>query len=85
MAYSDFTFAKLKKMYNIEQSETYLFRNLAIVHINPSPRLAEDLQDTEIMPLYTEKSKSEIIIYPIIRELKKKTPLLLSFLVILSI
>ncbi len=79
MAYSDFTFSKLKKMYNIEQSEAYLFKHLAIVPINPSPRLAEDLQDTESMPLYTEKSKSEIIIYPIIRELKKKNPFITVF------
>ena len=79
MAYSDFTFTKLKKYYNIEQAETYLFEILAIVPTPPSSRLEEDLQDAKNMPLYTEKSKSEIIIYPIIRELKNKNPFITVF------
>jgi hypothetical protein len=79
MAYSDFTFLKLKKEYNIVQDETYLFENLAIVSISPSPRLEEDLQDAKKMPLYSEKAKSECIIYPIIRELTKLNPQITLF------
>ncbi len=79
MAYSDFTFTKIKKLYQIEQIEAYLFDISVIIPITPSARLVEDLEDTKTMPLYTEKSKSEIIIYPIIRELKKKNPSITVF------
>lgn len=79
MAYSDFTFTKIKKLYQIEQIEAYLFDISVIVPITPSARLVEDSEDTKTMPLYAEKSKSEIIIYPIIRELKKKNPSITVF------
>jgi hypothetical protein len=79
MAYSDFTFAKLKKHYNIVQDEAYLFESLAIVSISPSSRLSEDLQDAKKMPLYSEKAKSESIIYPIIRELINTNPQITLF------
>jgi hypothetical protein len=34
----------------------------------------EDLEDGRMMPLHSEKAKSEAIIYPIIRDLKKRNP-----------
>ncbi len=74
MSYADFTFAKLKRDYNIEQKDGYLFNNLNIVPIQPSERLQFDLQEAKDTPLMTEKAKSEYIIAPITRELKRNNP-----------
>ncbi|MCP5493500.1 MAG: hypothetical protein H7A23_03010 [Leptospiraceae bacterium] len=74
MAYSNFTFAKLKKDYNIEQKDVFLFNNIAIEHKEASQRLKDDLQEAKEIPLMTEKAKSEAIIYPIIKEIRRKNP-----------
>lgn len=74
MAYSNFTFSKLKKNYGLAQKDVYLFNQMNIVLSAPSSRLQEDLQEAKISPLMTEKAKSEAIIYPIIKEVKRKNP-----------
>jgi hypothetical protein len=74
MAYSDFTFTKLKNKYGIDQEETYLFNSLNIKPFQLSQRLLDDIKDAEEMPLLTEKAKSESLIAPIIRELKRNNP-----------
>jgi hypothetical protein len=74
MAYSDFTFTKLKNTYDIQQEDIYLFNTKQIVAIAPSQRLENDIADGKEMPLFSEKAKSESIIYPIIREIKHKNP-----------
>lgn len=71
MAYSEYTFVRLKEEYGIVQHSTKLFTENEIQEKAPSKRLEEDLNDAKSMPLYSEKAKSEAIIYPIIRELKK--------------
>jgi hypothetical protein len=71
MAYSDFTFAKLQSKYGIEQEDTFLFKEESIAPVSPSPRLLDDMQEAKEMPLMTEKAKSESLIAPIIRELKR--------------
>lgn len=71
MAYSDFTFAKLKKDYGILQTDVFLFEAVPIVPMPPSIRLVDDIQEAKSMPLLTEKAKSEYIIAPIARELKR--------------
>lgn len=74
MVYSDFTFPKLKKDYGLEQQNTHLFDMDLLGHVAPSARLQQDLEDARLMPLYTEKAKSEAIIFPIIREMKVRNP-----------
>lgn len=74
MAYSEFTFNKLKKDYNIAQEDSNLFDLNMISLVEPSLRLRQDVEDAKSMPLYSEKSKSEAIIFPIIRELKIRNP-----------
>lgn len=74
MAYSDFTFAKLKKDYGILQTDVFLFEVVPIVPMPPSIRLVDDIQEAKSMPLLTEKAKSEYIIAPIARELKRNNP-----------
>jgi hypothetical protein len=74
MAYSNFTFAKLKRLYDIDQIEQKLFENIDIQEIEPSATLISLLEETKGTPLMTEKAKSENIIAPIMRELKRLNP-----------
>lgn len=79
MAYSDFTFSKLKKEYNIKQKDVFLFNDIAISQVTPSSRLAADIQESKGVPLLSEKAKSEYIIAPIIREIKRNNPQITVF------
>jgi len=79
MAYSNFTLAKLKKDYGLQQKDTFLFQNIDIQNITPSQRLSEDLQEAKEVPLMSEKAKSEYIIAPITRELKRNNPFITIF------
>jgi len=74
MSYSTFTFSKLKQKYNIEQEETNLFHSVKIEEVTPSPHLQVDLEDAKGIPMLSEKAKSESIIAPILRELKRRNP-----------
>lgn len=74
MAYSNFTFAKLKKDYGVGQEDIFLFEKNMFSPIEPGQRLQEDLQEAQEAPLMSEKAKSEAIIYPIIKEVKRKNP-----------
>ena len=71
MAYSDFTFAKLKAKFGIDQKSVHLFRQ-TIVEFVPTSHLLDEIADGIESPLYSEKAKSEALIYPVIRELKKR-------------
>lgn len=72
MAYADFTFVKLKAKFGIEQEEKTLFANIS--PITPSQHLAEDISEAKTFPMMSEKAKSEAIIFPIIKELKRNHP-----------
>lgn len=74
MAYSDFTFAKLSEKFQLKQVSNSLFMDMDMLVVQPSQRLLDDLAETRQMPLYSEKAKSEAIIFPIIRELKRNNP-----------
>jgi hypothetical protein len=74
MAYSNFTLAKLKKDYGIKQIDTHLFINIDLPIFQASQHLLDDIEQGKDMPLYTEKAKSEALISPIIREMKRKNP-----------
>ena len=71
MAYSDFSFTRLKIRFGIDQESVYLFKE-PITAVEPSTHLLDDLELGREMPLYSEKAKSEVLIFPIIRELKRK-------------
>lgn len=71
MAYSDFTFTKLYQKYQLEQQSIHLFDRKNPPLVLPSESLLRDIEMAQEMPLYSEKAKSEAIIFPIIRELKK--------------
>jgi len=70
MAYSDFTFAKLKQKYDINQDSAVLFNAVEIKPLSPPEHLVDYINIGRTMPMYSEKAKSEALIFPIIRELK---------------
>ena len=72
MAYSDFTFTKLSTQFNLKQKSVSLFSNIAIKSIKPTAHLLQDLKEAKETPVATEKAKSESIISPIIKEIKRR-------------
>lgn len=71
MAYSDFTtIRQVEKQFGIYQVKKQLFTD--INQVFPSERLLVDLQEAEEMPLFSEKAKSELIIMPILKEVRRK-------------
>lgn len=74
MVYSDITFSQLYEKFGIEQLSAEVFDSKSIKSIAPSARLRQDIKDGQSMPLYSEKAKSEALIYPIIREIKNRNP-----------
>lgn len=72
MAYSNFTFSRLSLAYGISQDALDLFENLEIQSIEPSAALIDALSESPFIALNTGKAKSEVLIYPIIRELMRR-------------
>jgi hypothetical protein len=73
MAYSDFTLTKFRKNFNITiDEETDLFA--AVEPIEPSEKLTSALEETRELALAinTEKARSEMIITPILLEIRRK-------------
>ncbi|MGK7896157.1 MAG: hypothetical protein AB4372_21730 [Xenococcus sp. (in: cyanobacteria)] len=73
MAYSDFTLGSVKKKFQLNFVEKInLFQNSP--ELSPSPLLEEILQDNLPLALAsnTEKSRSEMIIAPILIDLRKQ-------------
>lgn len=73
MAYSDFTLEKAQKAFDLTISEDVdLFAN--VPQLEPTPLLTEFLQDNAQLALKinTEKARSEMIIAPILLDLKKQ-------------
>jgi hypothetical protein len=79
MAYSNFTLAKLKRDYGLQQKDIFLFQGIDIKIVEASQRLKDDLQEAKEVPLMSEKAKSEYIIAPITRELKRNNPFITIF------
>jgi len=73
MSYSDFTLEKVQKAFDLTISEDVdLFAN--VPHLEPSALLTEFLQDNAQLALKinTEKARSEMIIAPILLDLRKQ-------------
>ncbi len=75
MAFSSFTsIVKFCRQYQLNLIDQQNIFDNDIVKINPSKRLAEDIEEAKLMPIATEKAKSEWIIGPILKELKRRNP-----------
>jgi len=72
MAYTDFTLSDLQKQFNIGNKIVQLFDKENIELLTPSEALAEQLAETERLPIKSEKARSEMIVTPILLELRKK-------------
>ena len=72
MAYSDFTFTKLSTQFDLKQRSISLFGTVAIKSLKPTAHLLQDIKEAKETPVATEKAKSESIISPIIKEIKRR-------------
>ena len=70
MSYKKFTLEKLKNQFKINIQKQPLFTD--IKSIEQSPWLIETLNIAKLIPLNSEKAKSELIIMPILAEILKK-------------
>ena len=74
MAYSDYTIAKLRARFGIIQEELSLFEAVTLPIMMPSAHLSDDVREARDFPIMSEKAKSEAIIFPIVKELKRNNP-----------
>ncbi len=81
MAYSKFTsLYKFCKQYHLQQNTlTDLLDGIILPSFSASERLTDDLQEAQRFPLYTEKAKSELLIFPVLKELKRKNDFISVF------
>jgi hypothetical protein len=79
MAYSNFTLAKLKQQFGLEHENEHIFIKALVKAVRPSRRLSIELKEGQEMPLLSEKAKSEMLIAPIIREVRRKNLFLSIF------
>ncbi len=72
MAYSDFTnIAQLENQFGIRQTFDKIFVTIPL--IEPSEHLKIDLADAKEMPLLnSEKAKSEFLIVPVLKEIRRR-------------
>ncbi len=70
MAYSDYkTLEKVEKEFGFEQKKTKLFTDLRT--IKPTNNLVFELEDGKDLAYFSEKARSEFIIAPILREIRR--------------
>lgn len=69
MAYGDFSFKTLQEKFGYENRVQRLFKTSRLVE--PSKRLIEDIEEAETFPIRSEKAKSEWVITPILKELRR--------------
>ncbi len=70
MSYSDFTLTELKTRFGIDNKISPLFPK--IYPIEPSDWLKDMLLKASLLPLRSEKSKSEMIVFPLLLELRNR-------------
>jgi len=70
MAYKDFTFDDLEERFGLVNRSRSLFP--ALSPIQPSSKLREALAEARQLPVRSEKSKSEMIVLPVLLELWRR-------------
>lgn len=71
MAYKDFTLSDLREKFQIENKVVDLFDHTKLRLILPSELLSQQLQEAQELPIKSEKARSELIITPILLELRR--------------
>ena len=69
MAYSDFTLSDLDEKFGVKHERTQL--KFVVNPITPSERLQSELEESKEMPIKSEKARSEWIVVPILKELRR--------------
>jgi hypothetical protein len=69
MSYSKFTYKRVRQELNIREEYGFLFDT--IVKVEPTEILLKSLEGIEIIALFSEKSRSEGIVFPILVELSR--------------
>lgn len=72
MAYPDFTLSDLQKKFKISNKVVDLFDNEHIKLLEPSKVLSDQLKEAVLLPIKSEKARSELIVMPILMELRKR-------------
>jgi hypothetical protein len=73
MAYNKFKLKDLETKFNIQNfNREFIKKELPI--FNVGQRLLDDLDEAKGEPLATEKAKSEFIVLPVLKELRRKNP-----------
>ncbi len=70
MAYTDFTLSDLVEKFGIKHQRNRLFFDSH--PIEPSEKLASALEEAADMPIKSEKARSEWIVVPILKELRRR-------------
>lgn len=73
MAYRDFTLEDIELQFGIKNQTASLFADESIEKVSPSAQLLSDLAEARELPVRSEKAKSELIVVPILLELRKLT------------
>jgi hypothetical protein len=69
MAYTDFSLARLNEQFGVRNQRRRLFET--VEPVAPSAWLLEELRQAEELPVRSEKAKSEYIVVPMLKELRK--------------
>jgi hypothetical protein len=70
MVYSDYSLFKIEEEFNLKNRVISLFQN--IIPIEPSEWLIDSLKTAQELPVRSEKAKSELIIMPILLEMRNR-------------
>ncbi|MCU0469390.1 MAG: hypothetical protein MUF58_12385 [Arcicella sp.] len=73
MAYGDFTLRDLEKKFGIQEERVRLFSPINIPNVPPTQWLLTELEESDEIPNSSEKSKSELMISPVLKELWRNT------------
>jgi hypothetical protein len=69
MAYTDFTLDRLQEEFGIQNQQHRLFPQVEPIH--PSDWLIDELQVADELPVRSEKARSEYMVAPILKELRR--------------
>lgn len=72
MAYSDFTMTELSNKFGLKERKTHLFSPKTLKPVYPDEMLLRDLEEAALLPVFSEKAKSENMIAPILKEVWRK-------------
>jgi hypothetical protein len=69
MAYGDFTLDSIEKKFGVKARTERIFGK--IKHVKPSKYLLHDIKEAKTFPLRSEKAKSEWVVTPLLKELRR--------------